>query len=114
MVLFSSVLQYLEQPAELLAEIAASGPPYILVDRTPILDCGPERIVVQTVPPSIYPASYACRLFAPGAMEAVVAPAYDVVFDFEVHVGTVIQVDESLARYRGMLFRHQSVEVGAT
>ena len=112
-VLFSSVLQYLEKPAELLAEIAVAGPAYILVDRTPILDSGRERIVVQTVPPIIYPASYACRLFAPGAMEAVLAPAYDVVFDFEVHVGTVIKVDDSLARYRGMLFRHKSAEVGA-
>jgi putative methyltransferase (TIGR04325 family) len=106
-VLFSSVLQYLENPAEMLAEIAAAHPPYILVDRTPILDSGRERIVVQTVPPSIYPASYACRLFAPGAMEAVLAPDYDAVFDFEVHIGTVIQADDSLARYRGMLFQRR-------
>jgi putative methyltransferase (TIGR04325 family) len=112
-VLFSSVLQYLEKPTELLAEIAAAAPPYILVDRTPILDSGRERIVIQTVPPSIYPASYACRLFAPGAMEAVLAPAYDVVFDFEVHIGTTIQVDDSLARYRGMLFQRRPVEAGA-
>lgn len=112
-VLFSSVLQYLEKPAELLAEIAAARPPHILVDRTPILDSGRERIVVQTVPPSIYPASYACRLFAPGAMEAILAPAYDVAFDFEVHIGTVIKVDDSLARYRGMLFQRHPAEVGA-
>jgi putative methyltransferase (TIGR04325 family) len=112
-VLFSSVLQYLEDPAALLAQVAAAAPPYILVDRTPILDSGPERIVVQTVPPVIYPASYACRMFAPGAMEAILAPSYDVVFDFEVHIGTVIQVDEALARYRGMLFRRKSAEAGA-
>jgi len=113
-VLFSSALQYLKDPADMLAQVARLGADYILVDRTPILDAGPERIVVQTVPPSIYPASYACRLFAPGAMEAILAPDYDVVFDFEVHIGTVIQVDDSLARYRGMLFQRHSAEVGAT
>jgi hypothetical protein len=40
-------------------------------------------------------------------MEAVLAPDYDVIFDFEVHIGTVIQVDDSLARYRGMLFQQR-------
>jgi len=106
-VMLSSVLQYLENPEELLARIGKLGPDYILVDRTPILDQGRERIVVQTVPPIIYPANYACRLFAPGALETTLAPSYDVVFDFEVHAGTVIQVDESLARYRGMLFQRR-------
>ncbi|HYS46220.1 MAG TPA: methyltransferase, TIGR04325 family, partial [Rhizomicrobium sp.] len=65
-VLLSSVLQYLEKPFDLLRDIADLEPRFILVDRTPVLDKGQERIVVQTVPPSIYPASYACRLFAPG------------------------------------------------
>lgn len=106
-VLLSSVLQYLENPNGLLAEIATLGPDYILVDRTPVLDRGPERITVQTVPPVIYPASYACRLFAPGALEAALEPSYDVVFDFETHVGTVIQAEEALARYRGMLFQRR-------
>lgn len=104
-VLLSSVLQYLEKPMALLAEIAALSPDYILVDRTPVMDEGRERIVVQTVPPSIYPASYACRLFAPGAIETALAPAYQLLYHFDAHVGTVIPVDNGIARYRGALFR---------
>jgi putative methyltransferase (TIGR04325 family) len=110
-VLLSSVLQYLENPAGLLAEISALGPDYILVDRTPVLDQGArDRITVQTVPPVIYPASYACRLFAPGALEALLEPSYEVVFDFEAHVGIVIQAEDALARFRGMLFQRRAAQ----
>ena len=107
-VLLSSVLQYLENPVDVLAQIAKLGADYILVDRTPILDAGAERIVVQTVPPSIYPASYACRLLVPGAIEAALAPAYRTVYRFEAHVGAAIVVDEQVAHYRGMLLQRET------
>ncbi|SRR5258706_3758426 len=106
-VLLSSVLQYLEKPWDLLAQIAARKPEYILVDRTPVLDGGRERIVVQTVPPSIYPATYACRLFAPGAIEGAIASDYELVYSFEAHAGTTIVVDKSVARYRGYFLKRR-------
>jgi putative methyltransferase (TIGR04325 family) len=107
-VLLSSVLQYLEDPVATLAQVAKLEADYILVDRTPILDEGPERIVVQTVPPSIYPASYACRLLAPGTIEAALAPAYRTVYRFEAQVGGSIIVDEQVARHRGMLLQRET------
>ena len=59
-VLFSSVLQYIENPYELLEQAIEISPKAIILDRTPFADNG-ERITVQHVPPTIYPASYACR-----------------------------------------------------
>lgn len=106
-VLLSSVLQYLEDPVGVLAQLANLGVDYILVDRTPILEAGPERIVVQTVPPSIYPASYACRLLAPGAIEAALAPAYRIVYRFDAQVGDAIILDEQVAHHRGMLLQRE-------
>ena len=103
-VLLSSVLQYLEDPARLLHDIADRAPPYILVDRTPVMDQGAERITVQTVPPSIYPARYACRLFAPGAIAAALAERYDLRYAFKAHIGTVIAVGTAQARYQGYFF----------
>ena len=100
-VLLSSVLQYLEDPMALLAEIAARSPPFILVDRTPVLDQGAERIVVQNVPPSIYPASYACRLFAPDAIPQALAKHYDFRYSFEAHIGNIIRAGDAQGRYRG-------------
>jgi putative methyltransferase (TIGR04325 family) len=106
-VLLSSVLQYLDDPFVLMKTIAERNPPYILVDRTPVLDAGRERIVVQTVPPNIYPATYPCRLFAPGAIEAALEGRYHPRFRFEAHVGTNIDVDRSRARYRGIFFERR-------
>ncbi len=107
LVLLSSVLQYLENPFALLEEISRRAPRFILVDRTPVLDSGRERIVVQTVPPSIYPASYACRLFAYGAIEAALVDRYDLRYAFEAHVGTFIEVDGARAQYRGCFFERK-------
>ncbi len=108
-VLLSSVLQYLDHPFVLLEEVAGRAPPYILIDRTPVMDSGREQIVVQTVPPSIYAASYACRLFAPDSILAAL-PDYELIFDFDCHAGTVIEVDGRIARYRGYFLRRRRTE----
>ena len=59
-VLFSSVLQYLESPYEILERITNLAPTAIIIDRTPVAKIG-EKITIQHVPKSIYPASYPCR-----------------------------------------------------
>ncbi len=64
MVLCSSVLQYLEKPYEMLAKLAHSGTPYILLDRTPFIAGCKDRLTVQHVPASIYPASYPAWFFS--------------------------------------------------
>jgi len=63
-VLCSSVLQYLEKPYDMLANLAHSGVPYILLDRTPFIARGKDRLTVQHVPPSIYSASYPAWFFS--------------------------------------------------
>jgi putative methyltransferase (TIGR04325 family) len=66
-ILFSSVLQYLENPYDILKEAVEKKAEYIIVDRTGfILRRGEERrdkITVQKVPQHIYKASYPCRFF---------------------------------------------------
>ncbi|WP_288907981.1 methyltransferase, TIGR04325 family [uncultured Desulfovibrio sp.] len=59
-VLFSSVLQYLEFPYERLQQALTLQPYAIIIDRTPFASKG-ERLTVQHVSQEIYPASYACR-----------------------------------------------------
>ena len=60
-ILLSSVLQYLEDSYALLRRLSALPVPWLILDRTPLLD-GEERITVQHVPPHIYKAAYPCRL----------------------------------------------------
>ncbi len=69
-VLFSSVLQYLENPYELLETVVKLNPAAIIIDRTPLANIG-ERITVQRVPKNIYPASYPCRFLDKARVEAV-------------------------------------------
>lgn len=56
-VIFSAVLQYLENPYDLLEYILSQNIKYILIDRTAILP-NSERLTIQKVPPSIYNSSY--------------------------------------------------------
>lgn len=58
-ILFSSVLQYMPEPYALLQEALDSHPDAILIDRTPFLP-NSDRITVQHVPETIYPAKYPC------------------------------------------------------
>jgi putative methyltransferase (TIGR04325 family) len=105
LVLLSSVLQYLEEPFEFLADIVARGPRFILVDRTPVLVEGQERIVVETGRPDIYTNSYPCRLFAPGMIAGALGRDYCMPYDFDTHVGTVITAEDARATYRGYFFQ---------
>ena len=57
-VLCSSVLQYLELPYLILAEIIKANPDFIIVDRTAFIEQSSDRLTIQNVPPSIYEASY--------------------------------------------------------
>ncbi len=63
-VLCSSVLEYLEKPYDVLADLAHSGVPYILLDRTPFIAGEKDQLTVQHVPPSIYSASYPAWFFS--------------------------------------------------
>jgi putative methyltransferase (TIGR04325 family) len=60
--LLSSVLQYIENPYELLDSLLKYNFDYVLIDRTPFSKIT-EKIKLQIVPPSIYKASYPCRFF---------------------------------------------------
>jgi putative methyltransferase (TIGR04325 family) len=57
-VLFSSVLQYVEEPYGILTTAVESDVPFILLDRTPFIEAPRDRLTVQTVSKRVYPASY--------------------------------------------------------
>lgn len=56
-VLFSGVLQNVENPSELLRNAARMPIPFFLIDRTPFIDGLKDRITLQKVPEVIFPAS---------------------------------------------------------
>ncbi len=107
LVLLSSVLQYLPDPLATLKDIVLRRPRFILIDRTPVLDSGPECIMVQTVPPSIYPASYACRLLVEEDIKAAFGDGYQLRFAFDAVVGGPIPARDKVAQHRGYFYERK-------
>jgi len=86
-VLLSSVLQYLPQPNKVLDNLIAERIQYVVIDRTPFSDASVDRITIQHVPPSIYPASYPCRIFSRQSFLDRLQGHYDVITQFDSNDG---------------------------
>ncbi|MBT3380500.1 MAG: methyltransferase, TIGR04325 family [Lentisphaerae bacterium] len=95
--LLSSVLQYLPDPAAFLRDAAARRFPYILIDRMPF-SSGSPRLTVQRVHPDIYPGSYPAWLLDVDTVRQELAPVYDeqAIFDCDERASGVA--------YRGMIW----------
>lgn len=81
-VLLSSVLQYLPEPCLILSELMQSKISYLLIDRTPFSDSLHDAITLQHVPPSIYPASYPCRIFSKPELVKMISNQFEIVAEF--------------------------------
>lgn len=86
-VLLSSTIQYLEDPYAVLRSLAGAGASVVVLDRTPFSDDGRERIVIQQVPPSIYPASYPMRIVSMASVLAALRPSYRLAASFAAPEG---------------------------
>lgn len=76
LILFSSVLSYLENPREILAEASGRGFRHILIDRTPILLAGNDQLVVQHTPAELGGGSYPAWLFSRATLLDFLGPHY--------------------------------------
>jgi len=78
--LISSSLQYINNPNDILKKINASKIKHVVFDRIPFSE-SENIITIQTVPPSIYEASYPCWIFNYDWLLSQLTN-YKVVFDF--------------------------------
>lgn len=81
--LCSCVLQYLEEPFRRLEEWSRSGVPFVLLNNLPLHERGPDRLRVQHVPPSIYPATYPVWFFNRVEFRRRVEEHYMIVKEFD-------------------------------
>ena len=104
-VLLSSVLQYLPDPAEILKIIQDSAVRYVIIDRTPFSDLDSDHITTQHVPKSIYAASYPCWIFSRFNLVQRFGPSYQLLAEFDSSDGRARteQIDFS---FGGMILRN--------
>lgn len=108
-VLFSSVLQYLEKPYEILAQFFEKRIEYIIVDLTGFTsDNKPSKITVQRVNPNIYKASYPSWIFNKKDFLAMfTANSYELVENFQSDITQNYQ--DEIKNYEGFIFRRKPV-----
>jgi putative methyltransferase (TIGR04325 family) len=102
-ILFSSVIQYMEKPYALMGKVQSLGFEFILVDRTPILEKGDDRITVQRVPPEIVPASYPCWFFSREKFLDAMGIRYRLVEEFE----GFDKADVKDSTFKGFIFQRK-------
>jgi putative methyltransferase (TIGR04325 family) len=104
-ILLSSVIQYLEKPYELLADVVARGFTCILFDRTAFLEHGDDRITVQKVPPEIYPASYPAWFFNREKFLRFFDDRYELMAEFDSFES--FRLHDQTAQDKGFIFRRK-------
>lgn len=101
--LLSSVLQYIPEPYKVLDDLRDSGIQYIVIDRTPF-SAYDDFITIQYVPPTIYAASYPCRVFSTRSFIAKIRIGYDVLAEFDSDDGMAVANFRQF-RFGGMILR---------
>lgn len=103
-VLLSGVLQFLESPGTVVEQLLETAAPYVIVDRTTFSEADTDMITVQHVPPSIYPASYPCRIMSRPRFLELFRGRYEVIAEFDSNDtgGSVNGVD---FKFSGMILR---------
>lgn len=81
--LLSSVLQYVEHPYAMLDYMLKLAPPFIVIDRTPVIDGPTDRLTVQTVSKRVYPGSYPAWFFSRSKFFRHFEGEYDLVETFD-------------------------------
>lgn len=81
-IILSGVLQCLESPSDVLRTLLSCPCDHLIIDRTPFWDGSTDRLCVQYVPPSIYPASYPSWIFSTSRFHSYLNKEWDIIAEF--------------------------------
>lgn len=103
-ILISSVLQYLDNPLEVLTKLFEINANLLIIDRTPFSKRTTDEIMIQNVSPDIYPASYPIRIFSESKFLGEMSLNWQLISDFPSLDGFV-NTDRGVAEFKGFLFK---------
>lgn len=103
--LCSCVLQYLPEPYRMLEEWSRLNVAYVLLNNLTLTDREQDRLRVQHVPPSIYPATYPVWFFSRRAFRARIDERYAIVKEFDAEAKW--PVGWNMLQGKGMLLQRR-------
>jgi len=103
-VLLSSVLQYLNNPFDILQQISECNASYLIIDRTPFSKEQSDQIVIQKVPASIYSADYPMWVFSEPLFNNYIAEHWKLIASFISPEGTIQSRSGIKLTFKGFIF----------
>jgi putative methyltransferase (TIGR04325 family) len=104
-VLLSGVLQFVENPFDILNELISYRIKYIIIDRTYVTDKDKDYLTIQNVPPQIYPASYPFWFFSERKLLDVFTKEYTQILSVDSCEKERIGMNDYDARSKCYIFR---------
>jgi putative methyltransferase (TIGR04325 family) len=102
-IVLSSVMQYLEDPAATLAALSALHASHLVIDRTPLSAEAAARLCIQHAPRQVYDASYPCWILSREALLAQLAPHWRLLSEFPCDEGHHATDDGFAFEFRGLI-----------
>jgi len=99
-ILFSSVIQYVEDPFCLLEKVINLDFKYIIFTRTPFLTTNTDILTIQKVPPKIYEASYPAWFFSEEKFKKFFFKNFELIIEFDDFEKANIP-----SKYKGFIFK---------
>jgi putative methyltransferase (TIGR04325 family) len=103
------VLQYFEEPYEFLLKLDQLPIDNVIIDRTPFWPGSEDRLCIQTVPPTIYNASYPIWILSNERFHKHLSLNWHIIAEFE----SLDRLSNSLdAMWRGMILKRKQTASG--
>ena len=99
--LVSCTLPYLQKPYEMLSLLLEGNFRFVVVDNTPFNIEDKDRLVIQTVPSSIYSATMPAWLLSYKKLKHIIEEKYNLIAEYDNE--SYIYVDGTKIQYRGLL-----------
>jgi putative methyltransferase (TIGR04325 family) len=102
-IVFSSVLQYLEDPYRVLDQAARLGSQAILIDRTPFSETSADAYAIQVVDEVIFPARLPFRVFGNDRLEDFLRGRYCKIGEFDA-IDPNMTLGKIAVKFKGLAF----------
>jgi putative methyltransferase (TIGR04325 family) len=80
LILTSGTLQYLENPEEMFSKLKDISHSFLIINRFPMIDEEQDRLTIQHVPKTYYPASFPSWFFSEGKWSDIFQEAHKINF----------------------------------